>query len=737
MEKTDISIARLVSMIEAGQLRLPELQRQYVWTAPRVRDLFDSLYRGYPSGTILVWNSADHAPEREMAVDQPSRPGWGGALLLLDGQQRLTSLAAIMGGRPLHVRSRTRPIDLAFNLEHPDEILGDVSEIEDDAPDPGDTHPEDDGEGEEADSGQPNVQERIRNRTFVVATKGLLADPHWIRVSEIFSDKTDSQLLKPLGITSDDPKWDLYTRRLQRVRAITNYQYVMNVLEPSLAYEEVAEIFVRVNSLGMKLRGSDLALAQITARWQHSLSELESFQSECESYWFNLDMGFFVRALVVFATRQSKFASVGRIPLRDLQSAWDQAKDGIRFALNFLRQNAGIENETLLSSPLFIISVAVYAMLKKQELTAEDQRTLLHWLLVANAFGHYTTSTESTLNADLAVLHRGGNPADLLELVKQQFGRVEFAARDFERRSARHGLFATTYLALRHQGARDWGSGLRIALTNQGRYHYIEWHHIFPRSVLSQRGVEKQEIDEIANMAFISGSKNRMLGSKTPDVYLPTIVESKGEQVLKEHAIPANPELWRVDAYSEFLATRRARLAEVVNGFLNGVSAGTVVTVDPVSFLSAGEGEWVEFKQTARLNVYTGEVDKALERAVVKTVAAFFNGLGGTLLIGVTDEGIPVGLDSDVETMTHRPTLDGYEQFLRQALANAIGTTMAAAVKVTFPVIEERTICMLQVPPAAKPVYVDGGKLFYLRSGNTTRELSMEEAHGYIQTRFK
>jgi hypothetical protein len=127
-------------------------------------------------------------------------------------------------------------------------------------------------------------------------------------------------------------------------------------------------------------------------------------------------------------------------------------------------------------------------MLKKQELTAEDQRTLLHWLLVANAFGHYTTSTETTLNADLAVLHRGGSPADLLELVKQQFGRIEFTARDFERRSARHGLFATTYLALRHQGARDWGSALRIALTHQGRYHYIEWHHIFPRSVLSQRG---------------------------------------------------------------------------------------------------------------------------------------------------------------------------------------------------------------------------------------------------------
>jgi hypothetical protein len=670
-----------------------------------------------------------------MAVEQPSRPTWGEALLILDGQQRLTSLFAIINGRPLRVRNRTRPIDLAFNLEHPEEILSDVSEIDDDTPDGTGVAVEEDVE-EDAQSAQPNVQERIRNRTFVVATKSLLADPRWVRVSDVFSDKTESQLLKPLGITSEDPKWDVYTRRLHRVRAIRDYQYVMNVLDPTLAYEEVAEIFVRVNSLGMKLRGSDLALAQITARWQHSLAELEEFQAECERYWFNLDIGFFVRALVVFATRQSKFATAGRIPVANLQPAWSEAKEGIRFALNFLHQNAGIENETLLSSPLLIIPVAVFAMLKKQELTADDQRDLLHWLLVANAFGHYTNSTETTLNADLALLHRGGTPSELLDLVKQQFGRIEFTARDFERRSARHGLFATTYLAIRNRGARDWGSGLRIALTHQGKYHYIEWHHIFPRAVLAQRGIDKQEIDEIANMAFISGSKNRMLGTKTPDVYFPTVIASKGMQALEEHAIPVNSELWKVDTYPDFLTTRRALLADVVNEFLEDVARGNSIVVDPVSLLSKGEGESIEFKQTARLNVRTGEPDKAIERAVVKTIAAFLNGRGGTLLIGVNDEGIPVGLDGDLGTLTQRPTLDGYEQFLRQTLANGIGTTMAASVNVTFPVVEDRAICMVQVPPAAKPVYADDGKVFYIRSGNTTRELSMEEAHGYVASRF-
>src|SRR5438270_13645130 len=125
----------------------------------------------------------------------------------------------------------------------------------------------------------------------------------------------------------------------------------MHVLDRTLTYEEVAEVFVRVNSLGMKLRGSDLALAQITSRWPSSLALLEQFQEECEQYWFNFDLGLFVRAMVVFATGQSRFNSVGRVPTAQLQEAWEQAREGLRFAVNFLRQHAGIENESLLSSP--------------------------------------------------------------------------------------------------------------------------------------------------------------------------------------------------------------------------------------------------------------------------------------------------------------------------------------------------------------------------------------------------
>src|SRR2546430_17035119 len=107
MPKIDTTVGNLVEMIRNGELRLPELQRKYVWPATRVRDLLDSLYRGYPSGQILVWQTALDVPERDMAVKQISS-GLGGHYLLLDGQQRLTSLAAVVSGQPLQFKNRVR-----------------------------------------------------------------------------------------------------------------------------------------------------------------------------------------------------------------------------------------------------------------------------------------------------------------------------------------------------------------------------------------------------------------------------------------------------------------------------------------------------------------------------------------------------------------------------------------------------------------------------------------------------
>jgi len=174
--------------------------------------------------------------------------------------------------------------------------------------------------------------------------------------------------LKPAGITSfDDPRYAKYSSRLKKLRLIKEYMYTMHVLPKSLSYEEVAEIFVRVNSLGVKLRGSDLALAQITARWPHSLTLFEEFQDECEDYWMTLDIGLLIRAMVVFATNQARFDKVSTTPIVKFKEGWEKAKNGLRYAINFLRTNA--ERMQLKSRPYLWIPIYWKLIIIKNSLT--------------------------------------------------------------------------------------------------------------------------------------------------------------------------------------------------------------------------------------------------------------------------------------------------------------------------------------------------------------------------------
>jgi hypothetical protein len=570
MQQQNVPIGTLVDMYKRGELRLPEIQRQYVWRATRVRDLLDSLYRGYPSGSILMWENDEPVPTRDFAIVQDSN-AFAGRKLLLDGQQRLTSLTAVINGEMVSVRGRKRPIEILFNLEHPEGPPSEAQEVEGDEEVNSvadDEIAEENGEDVEGD--EQGLQEKLSRRTFVVSSKALAALPNWVSVSEVFRTASDFDLLKKAGIKSiDDPRAQNYSDRLKKLRAIKNYLYVVHVLERTMNYEEVTEIFVRVNSLGAKLKSSDLALAQMTSRWPNLLKELEAFQDECEQSWFTIELGHLVRAIVVFATEQCLFRTVAATPVEKLKKGWEQAKEGLRFAINFLRTNAGIEDESLLSSQMFIHVLAAVSRVKENKLSADEQRQLIHWLLVANARGRYSRgSTESLLNEDLAIVFRNTDFATLMEPVKRQFGRITIEPGDLAGRGVNSPLFSLAYLALKAAGAKDWYSGLGLSLTHQGKLHFIQWHHVIPKSLLKQKSFETGEINEIANMAFITGQTNRRISNKDASEYLADIVAKQGKGTLESQCVPTDPNLWQTENYRDFLQTRRLALANRMNDFI-------------------------------------------------------------------------------------------------------------------------------------------------------------------------
>lgn len=566
MAQTNIKVSELVNKVQRGELTLPEMQRRYVWPATRVRDLLDSLYRGYPSGTILVWETDEEMPTRELAVRSTRTPTTSQKLLFLDGQQRVTSLSAILGGEPVHVRNRRRPIDILFNLEHPDGPPIDITEVDDN----GFTANVEDVEDEE--TAERDIQEEMRKRTFVVASRSLQNDPVWVAVSDVFK-KTDSQILKSIGISSENERWDKYSERLQKVRKIADYPYVMEVLEKSMSYEEVTEIFVRVNSLGIKLRGSDLALAQITSRWKGFMQLIEDFANEFKNDEdYIIETGLPVRMMTIFATHQSRFKTVGKISQERLEDAWKQAVEGLRFAINFLRENAEIDNLSYLSSPFLLVPISVYWVLKKNEtLTPEEEKKLLRWLYLAHMRGHYSMgSSESILDADLGVLFKGKNLDDLTQQLFLHVKKFVIDYDDLNNRGIRSPFFSMLYFVLKQNGVKDWWSGLKLSERHTGNAHTIQYHHIFPKSLLKQ--YEKKEVNEIANMAFIGGKTNRQITNKEPVQYLEKeVIAKRGEEALTSQLIPLDKKLWELKNYREFLTFRRKAIAEALNEFMKKI----------------------------------------------------------------------------------------------------------------------------------------------------------------------
>lgn len=563
MAKQDISIRKLVDKVSDGELSLPEMQRRYVWTSIKVRDLLDSLYRGYPSGTILVWETEDPGHFRKLQVGGNKNSSLSTNLLLLDGQQRITSLCAVINGEPIIVRNKKRPIEILFNLEHPDTLEEALSVNE---------QAEYEEEEDDDDDNGLGLHDELRKRTFVVGARSLKNDPNWVSVTDVFQ-KTDSQILRELKINSEDDRWDKYTMRLAKVRQIEKYEYVMVILDKKLSYEEVTEIFVRVNSLGTKLRGSDLALAQLTSRWHGFMKELEEFAKEFDTNedYFHAT-GLMVKTLVSLVSGQCKYKTVNRYYLEEYQLAWQQTKKSLRFVYNFLQANARIQNLSLLSSPYLIIPLAYYSYLKKEKLNDQEVNQLLLWLYVAHMNGRYSKgSSESILDSDLNILKNAGTLSDLIDHLKLQVKSFQVTESDLKFKNRRSPYFSLLFIISKQKGVKDWFTGLAISEKTTGQSHALQFHHIMPKSLLRDLNYDRRVINDISNLTFIGGKTNKTIGNKLPKEYLVEILKKRGKSIFNDNLLPTDTNLWELSNYELFLEFRRKLLVKEINLFIGSI----------------------------------------------------------------------------------------------------------------------------------------------------------------------
>jgi hypothetical protein len=248
---------------------------------------------------------------------------------------------------------------------------------------------------------------------------------------------------------------------------------------------------------------------------------------------------------------------------------------------------------------------------------------------------------------------------------------------------------------------------------------------------------------EITNRVILTQTANRQKSNRLPKEYLAN-VRDQFPQALELQSIPLDEKLWEIDNFELFLEARRKLLAQQLNEFLNSLSDTQFLpfTVTTEDLLAEGESNVLEFKSSMLWDYDLEKIDKRLELVVMKTISAFSNAEGGTLIIGVDDEGNVLGLERDYNYL--KGNKDEFELHLRNLANIHLGKVFSTTnLVVTFETIEDKEICKIEILPGRSPIYMEDfdknnqkQKKFFVRSGNTSQPLGVHEVSDYIHSRF-
>lgn len=527
-----MKISTILDQIDEGALALPQFQRGYVWNRDQVRGLMDSLYRRHPIGSLLVWLTKPD--EADVRGDHALSPG--AVKLLLDGQQRVTSLYGIIRAKPpaFFDGNEKAFTNLYFHLD--EEVF-----------------------------------------QFYGPVK-MGGDPRWIDVTELM-EKGVGEIA---GRLYENPQFggdfSNYLERLNRIDGIKSVDlHVDEVTGTDKTVDVVVDIFNKVNSGGTKLSKGDLALAKVCGEWPPAREELKKRLAKWEKAGFHFKIDWLLRNVNTVLTGEAMFTALKDVTPSEFKDGLERAERHIDSILNLIASRLGLDHDRVLGSAYSIPLMSRYLEQRggKSDHAQEADR-LLFWYVHTMLWGRYAGSTETVLNQDLAAIEDNEGALDrLIEQLRKDRGDLRVHPSDFSGWSRGARFYPLMYLLTRVHGARDWESGIELKQHLLGRHTTLHLHHIFPKARLYDAGYERMEVNALANFTFLTADTNIRVSDRDPAEYLPEF-RDKNPGVLESHWIPMDEDLWRVERYREFLAARRQLLAEAANSFLQDLAGGLV-----------------------------------------------------------------------------------------------------------------------------------------------------------------
>lgn len=709
-----MKISSILEKIDERQLFIPAFQREYVWKKKDAKLLIDSMIKSYPTGTILTWDT-NQPPELKGAhVYDPLQ---GAIKILLDGQQRVTTLYMLIRGE----------LPPYYTLE---EITEDTR----------------------------GLHINVETREIEYFNKRMENDPTWLSITQIFSrEKRTRDVVRALEeaghhVSRDDE--NKIEDTFSAVQGILDRDFPEQNIPIKASLREAIDIFYIVNAGGVALTDAELALAQISGYWPQAREAFKTKLDALKKHGFIFKLDFIVYALLAILHQGgSDMRKLHSVDNNDaIRDVWKEL-DGkvLDYVANLLRGHAFVDHTDEINSIYAVIPIVAYCYRMNCNLSHNDIQKVVKWFYYSQVRRRYVSQLPQKLDHDLKIVATSEAPFDrLLDVIREdRGGNIAITPDEFVGSAVQNPLFGLLRWHLKSRGAKCLTTGVSIHQP-MGEKYKLEYDHIFAFANLKAAGygqenrLRYQLAQELTNRAILTQTANRSKGAKETEVYLSGVAENQ-PNALGLQLIPEDKELWQIDNYELFLKTRRKMLAESLNIWLEGL-AETHAVAEKVSLedvITEGENEEVEFKQTLRWDIKLGNVNKELEAVIMKTIAAFANAHGGTLLIGVADSGEIKGLDNDYKSL-NGGNRDKFELHLKTLIINTFGEAFAATkLKLAFPEVDEKEICRVEILPANKPIYIKladkGGAAqdrFYVRNGNSSREITGDEAITYIRERF-
>lgn len=531
-------LSTLLSQIDTGTMLLPEFQRGYVWNRDQVRGLMRSLYLGYPVGALLVWETTTDPG----AVRGGEQVGGGVKMLLLDGQQRITSLYGVIRGRP------------------PAFFEGDAS----------------------AFSG---LRFNVETETFEFYLPAKMRDdPTWVDVTSLFVDGLEPQIEKLTQHPATAAKIVPYMARLSRLLHVLEREFHQEkITGADKTVDVVVDIFNRVNSGGTKLSKGDLALAKLCAEWPEARATMREHLQTWSKAGYEFTLDWLLRNVNAVATGRAQFDALETISSSDFAHALTETAKYISHFLDVVSGRLGLDHNRVLMGRYAFPVISRFLHLKGGKFTdAKERDKVLFWYIHAALWGRFASSTETVLTQDYEALGKGGVDALINNLARWRGGDLTIDSQDFEGFGRGSRFYPLLYLLTRVLGARDFGSGLELKSQMLGHLTSLQVHHIFPKALLYKSDYKRAEVNAVANFCFLTQQTNLAIGKRPPEEYFAEVQE-KQPGALESQWIPMDPDLWKPSRYLDFLAARRELLAKAANSFLAELRDGIRPAAEPLA----------------------------------------------------------------------------------------------------------------------------------------------------------